>query len=488
MDSKSSGYKSLTSIITNPTKDTIPIRLEFIKLLLSGEIGSGIRGEIKPMFDLDNTETENFVDIDDNHDTNDIYSSMNKKYVDFRRAIKQLGGALEYKKSGTYGHTFKGIISTDLGELNYAVKVVAFPKKERYGSLKDAKRPENAELRILKLLSYFVMKKQTPHLVLPLATFNTDIENFVHLIDGDYIKDTNDRYKKFVKGYKKGEYHDEVSILVSEWANKGDLLDYIRNNYREIPHKFWKVIFFQLLSVLAVIQDKYPQFRHNDLKANNVLLHKTNINKQVRRYCIAGEIYGVTNIGYEIKLWDFDFASIKGVIENAKVDEEWSTKLCNVTSQQNKYYDMHYFFNSLIRKGFFPQFMTHENIPVEAKDFINRIIPSKYKTGKYVHEKGRIMVNDEYTTPEQVLRTDPYFEEFRERGRKYLEELKSQQRIKNRKIKQKIMEDRRRYKSGIDTSVERESNYKKNAINILFNDDVLNEKGTLDGELSKLLK
>ena len=33
-------------------------------------------------------------------------------------------------------------------------------------------------------------------------------------------------------------------------------------------------ILFQIFSALAVIQTKYPGFRHNDMKANNVLIQK----------------------------------------------------------------------------------------------------------------------------------------------------------------------------------------------------------------------
>ena len=36
---------------------------------------------------------------------------------------------------------------------------------------------------------------------------------------------------EFVEKYKKNEYHSEVSVLISEWANKGDLLDFIRKKY-----------------------------------------------------------------------------------------------------------------------------------------------------------------------------------------------------------------------------------------------------------------
>ena len=66
----------------------------------------------------------------------------------------------------------------------------------------------------------------------------------------------------------------KLVYLISEWANNGDLLDYLRKNYKSLGLKEWRVLIFQILSVLAIIQAKYPSFRHNDMKANNVLIHK----------------------------------------------------------------------------------------------------------------------------------------------------------------------------------------------------------------------
>ena len=71
-----------------------------------------------------------------------------------------------YVKSGSTGHTFKGIFPTKNGEINYAVKVVAYPKKQGYGNLYDIRRPENAEILALKTLSYFVVNNHSPHIVL----------------------------------------------------------------------------------------------------------------------------------------------------------------------------------------------------------------------------------------------------------------------------------------------------------------------------------
>ena len=57
--------------------------------------------------------------------------------------------------------------------------------------------------------------------------------------------------------------------------------------------------------------------------------------------------------------------------------------------------------------------MEEDCIPEDAKEFVNRVVPDKFKNGKYTSERGRIMINNEYLTPDEVLKNDPYFEEFR---------------------------------------------------------------------------
>jgi hypothetical protein len=340
--------------------------------------------------------------------SDDIRELMPKKYIDLNAAIKQLGGNLLYIKSGSTGHTFKGVYTPEEKKNSYALKVVAYSKKEKYGDMYNIKRPENAELLMIRLLSYFVTNKMTPHIVLPITTFNTSIKPFLSLKDDDIIN--NKRYDEFLKRYKKGVYYSNVSILISEWANAGDFLDYLRKNYKIFKVKHWKNICFQFLSVLAIIQAKYPSFRHNDLKANNILVHEIPIepNSEKYKYIINGQTYIVPNIGFQLKIWDFDFATIPGLIDNAKVEAEWTSEI-NINPVKNRYYDVHYFFNTLIRKEFFPQFFNESHIPDKVKEFVQRIVPDKFRQGELVSERGRILINEEYLTPDEILKNDPFF-------------------------------------------------------------------------------
>lgn len=388
----------------------IAFRINFIKTILSEH-------KLEPLIEFDSTSKIVHNNHKDDVDCSDTRCILNKKVLDFNVILKSLGAKILYIKSGSTGHTFKAMTdyTDEMNSIDYAVKIVAYPKKESYGSMYNIKRPENTELLMLKKLSYFVVNKQSPHIILPIATFNTKIAPFVNNRIMEVIND--DKYKKFYDKYNKGEFHSTVSVLISEWANGGDLLDYIRNNYETMSYKTWKVIFFQLLSVLAIIHAKYPGFRHNDLKANNILIHNIHVKTKdgkptVYEYNINHVKYIIPKINIEIKIWDFDFACIPGLVENLKVDAEWTSKI-NIKPEQNQYYDIHYFFNTLTMKGFFPKFFESDKIPTKIKEFVQRVIPTKFKTGKGVTDRGRLLVDMEYTTPDKILKTDPLFEKFR---------------------------------------------------------------------------
>ena len=425
MDKRDESAKSIFTLNSNKTKnkDSIPCRIEFIQDLLKGH-------ELQSLISIVNNSESNEKDCE----SYDTRKELGKKNLDFSTVITNIGGQLDYIKSGTTGHTFHGICGDpNKPTYDYAVKVSAFPKKSKYGGIYDIRRPENAEINMIKILSKLIINKQTPHIVLPIGTFDTKIDNFVNLIDDKVVENDNKKYIEFVKKYKKGEYYDNVSVLISEWANRGDFLDYIRKYYKEFSPIHWKVFFFQIISSLAVIQSQYPSFRHNDLKGNNILIHRINKENSYFNYRVVRTNYKIPNIGYQLKLWDFDFACIPGVVDNQKVKMGW-TKAINVTPDKNRYYDLHYFFNTLIKKGFFPQFMSDDHIPQDAKNFVKRIVPEKYQKGKFVHERGRILINHEHVIPDDILKYDEYFAEFR-KNQKISKKIKSKSKKRSKSLK-----------------------------------------------------
>ena len=48
---------------------------------------------------------------------------------------------------------------------------------------------------------------------------------------------------------------------------------------------------------------------------------------RIYKYSIDQVDFYVPNIGIQAKIWDFDFASIKGIVENSKVNADWTKKI-----------------------------------------------------------------------------------------------------------------------------------------------------------------
>lgn len=392
----------------NENLNTIESRIFNIKNL----IGEARLEPINPLRTMDNgLDTEFFEGPKDNKSM-DTKTVLGKKTLDFYNIINRLNSKLVYIKSGAYGHTFKGVITdeNDEEQMSFAVKVVAYPKKNGYGAITNITRPENSEICMLKLLSYFVIKLQTPHLILPFATFNTSIKPFLTLQEGEngeeFVSKDNTKYADFIKNYEEGNYYETVSVVISEWANRGDLSMFLKNHYKKLKLIHWQSIFFQIIFTLTIIQTKYPTFRHNDLKANNILISKIDECKKLLYYKVLNNEFILPAIGYSIYLWDFDFACIPGVVENSKVYQDWTRKI-NITSKKNRYYDIHYFFCTLIFKGFLPELMNDSCVPVEVVQFINWVIPEEYRPGHVsgkVNKRCRLMIDDELHKPKDILR------------------------------------------------------------------------------------
>ena len=127
------------------------------------------------------TQTENESCIDDF----DIRDLLSKQIHDLYDVINALSLKLYYVKSGSTGHTFHAYNPNN--KISFAIKVVAYSKHKMYGNMYDIKRPENAELLLLKHLSAFVGSSQTPHLVLPVCSFYTSIRPFINIYKNKHI-------------------------------------------------------------------------------------------------------------------------------------------------------------------------------------------------------------------------------------------------------------------------------------------------------------
>ena len=185
----------------------------------------------------------------------------------------------------------------------------------RYVEL-ESNLPVNVENRIIYLLAELVFKKYTPHINLPIFSFRTSMSK-LNLDLSLYPKIKEDLENKRIL--------DNVSVLVSEWCSYGNLRMYLKENSFLFRNNsfYWDIIFFQLIYTLTIIQSVYPNFRHNDLHLKNILVQKTNFESSqnfLYHLTINNQdyYYVIPDIGFQIRIWDYDWSSIDKMVVNKK--------------------------------------------------------------------------------------------------------------------------------------------------------------------------
>ncbi len=352
--------------------DSIQSRINFANNIFEGKLNNLIdmQNEIYDLDDLDNT----------------IGFSINRKSYNLNKIFNKIDCKLTNTNITKKNIYFKGVIKK---KAMVNVKISLCEKS--YDC--DTKRSNNNEIIMSILLSKFVIKENTPHIVLPIATFYANINEFLCL-GPDIIQDKK-KYAEFLNEYGTNKYSNMCSIIVNEYSNSDTLMNFIKRKLVNLTLYDWKIVFFQIISVLAVIQSEYPTFRHNEFTPKILMVNKLQKNRGNFLYTVCNDRYIVGNIGYIIKLCDFDNAHIPNIIENDNKK--------NIVN--NRYYDLQYFFCSLIAQDCCPEILTSPYVSIQIKDFIKRIIPDKYREWP---------TNDEYLIPNDILTSDPLFRDLRD--------------------------------------------------------------------------
>ena len=142
-------------------------------------------------------------------------------------------------------------------------------------------------------------------------------------------------------------------VLFMERADGGSLRDWIQTNFTKLTDADLLKVIRQVLMTLDRILTAYPEFRHNDLYLDNVLMHKG-----------------------EPKIADFGWSRLKKTGTNPAVN----TALANGTAARfgigpdtTSRYDMHLFLNELRR------FITRLGKFPKTRAFLEKYIPIGYR-------------------------------------------------------------------------------------------------------------
>ena len=183
---------------------------------------------------------------------------------------------------------------------------------------------------------------------------------------------------------KKFQLEDRVGsksiLLLSEYVNGGSLNNWVytsHENYKgEDPESVidsaqWKILTFQLLYSIRVLQLKY-KLMHNDFHCDNILIDTSITPGGYIVYTIDNQTYYIPNTGIIPKLWDFEFSMMYNdeckeaypnhfvtagrpydklthyVNEPGSEESDFNEATNNVPYNFNEFYDTHYFLTSLL--------------------------------------------------------------------------------------------------------------------------------------------
>ena len=243
---------------------------------------------------------------------------------------------------------------------NLNINILLYPLDD--DNLDNLHTQNNMNAVMSYILSQLSVNNKTRHLLLNLLNMDMDSSDIKDFL----IKFPEINATELLK-YKK------IGLSVTEHFFKMKTLDEVLKGNTFTDEKY-KVLFFQILHTLSVIQKEYPEFRHNQLHANKIYCYFKN--KQ-NSYSFENIIFNVPDIGFDIKLYHYDKSIIYSRWDNQDLTDNEKVV--------NKSYDWLTFINTLDIK----------KLPPKTKDFVNEML--------------KLNINKESVIPINLILSHNYF-------------------------------------------------------------------------------
>jgi hypothetical protein len=193
---------------------------------------------------------------------------------------------------------------------------------------------DNMNKIITYLLSGLVINKKTKHILMNILNVDVNTSDIKKYIDK--YTDNEDVILNLTKKDK------QISIEIREHFFKLDsLYNLFNDNSFEYTNNDIRVIIFQVLHTLAVIQDRYPTFKHNNLDLKNIYCYLKEKTDSYYEYTLDDIKFNIPNIGLDIKITNFDDSVIVNKLDNESIID--SLKL------EDNTYDIKIFLDSLLK-------------------------------------------------------------------------------------------------------------------------------------------
>lgn len=186
--------------------------------------------------------------------------------------------------------------------------------------INDSKIKENVNFQIGYLLSELVMMKQTSFISCSILNFDLKLDDLKFMEGYDKIKafDGRDNSDKIYvqiseQFFKLNNLHSFLSKKPANDTNEKD---------KSMVEQDWIILLFQIMHVLAKIQERYPLFRHNNFVAKSFNVYKFK-HTETKPYEYYGYFFDIP-IEFEVRLGNFYKSVIPDVVDNKDIKIEFT--------------------------------------------------------------------------------------------------------------------------------------------------------------------
>ena len=305
---------------------------------------------------------------------------------------------------GTFGLVYKYCTKDGC----YGIKFLTM--KNKY--VLDNTHPGNVEA----LIGLELLKLKIPHVNYVIKHDYCKINELKKL---DIFKDDK-WYTDVLEKYKNKIIYPNIKIIFNELADS-DLKKYVTLN--ELSLDTHIILLFYFCYTLSSIQYHLKNFRHNDIKPNNILVK---YNKHYKPntydvYIIFNKTFYIPCLPFTIKIHDFDYCYCSKY-KNQKImgykSKKSKTKQFGTTTIVNPVYDLHEYVNFSLRD--------YKTLSEPIMEFYKSLIPfntigrggtpdkycNRYKLTSYHIDKKYNYIPSDMRSPSQLLLSLKEFDKF----------------------------------------------------------------------------
>jgi hypothetical protein len=188
------------------------------------------------------------------------------------------------------------------------------------------------------------------------------------------------------------------------------------------PSSLWlsmvRQLLFQLFYTLSLLQDRFPNFRHNDLSTRNVMVSYA-AEYEMSEYVVEHTLFTLNPVQVDTKVIDFACANADAAGMLNPFVQHGSFADFHIIPVPCVLYDVHYFFGDILhsldidlqKRDTYPEALR------ELLDFMFRVVPLEYFGDAYMDRcrlktEGQFAMMGDVRLPRslaEVLLSDPFF-------------------------------------------------------------------------------